>query len=496
LRGSHGQQLLWLPENKRRRAFALQPPRRRRRCVSSCRRVRSAKGMRARRAPPARPSPLSLLLLLAAAAAAPRAARAANDGLARTPPRGWRSWDADYGAVTQDYVLAQCALLVDRSRGDPLTGAPTSLAELGYSDCGLDDAWQECGSGAPGWSFHNASGDPQVDAATFPSLGDMVRRIHALNLSAGFYLNNCICSDRCNASLCFEGDVRLLRAAGFDGVKLDGCGAELDPQRWYSLLAASPVVIENAHNGATAATQVPWGSSYADAAGCPFHLYRSSSDLYGGFGKVVYNLQTVFPFAAKNLSGPGCWAYPDMLNFLPGGERPGPPVYLSDAELRSHFGAWAVVSSPLVLSLDLRNASLVDRLWPFVANREALAINAAWAGAPGAAFAEAGGDRVHVPGCPGCDPFMAAAWQQIAKPLAGGAAAVLVLNYAANATRSGDIAVNLSAVPGLAQSTAGWSVRDVWARRDAGGVAAASPAWPVPALQPHDSAFVVFTPLG
>jgi hypothetical protein len=290
--------------------------------------------------------------------------------------------------------------------------------------------------------------------------------------------------------------VRLLAAAGFDGVKLDGCGAELDPPLWYSLVASSPVVIENAHNGATAAAQVPWGSTYADAAGCPFHMYRSSSDLYGGFGKVVYNLQSVFPFAAKNLSGPGCWAYPDMLNFLPGGESPGPPVYFSDVELRSHFGAWAVVSSPLILSLDLRNESLVNRLWPFVANREALAINAAWAGAPGSVFAEAGGDKVLLPGCPGCDPYAVATWQQIAKPLVGGAAAVLVLNYGSTATRTGDIAVDLSTVPGLAHGSGrGWSVRDVWARRDAGEVPAVSPTWPVPSMQPHDSTFVVFTPL-
>ena len=55
--------------------------------------------------------------------------------------------------------------------------------------------------------------------------------------------------------------------------------------------------------------------------------------------------------------------------------------------------------------------------------------------------------------------------------------------------------MDLTAVPGLAQTGKGWSVRDVWARRDAGEVAAASPDWPVPALQPHDSAFVVFTPL-
>jgi alpha-galactosidase len=436
---------------------------------------------------------VSLLISLAQ-----HAARGANDGLARTPPRGWRSWNAIYGAVDQEFMLAQCALLADRSRGDPLTGEPTSLADLGFTDCGLDDAWQSCGAGTPEWSFHNASGDPQINTKTFPDLFDMVRRIHALNLSAGFYQNNCICSDRCNATACYEGDVRLLAAAGFDGVKLDGCGAELDPPFWYSVIAGSgrPRVIENAHNGMTAATQVPWGTSYGDESGCPFHLYRSSSDLYGGFGKVVYNLQSVFPLAAKNLSGPGCWSYPDMLNFLPGGEATGPPVYFTDAELRSHFGAWAVVSSPLILSLDLRNTSLVDRLWPFVANREALAINSVWAGAPGSAFAEASGAKVQVPGCPGCDPFMAPPWQQVGKPLVGGAAAVLVLNYLETATTAGDILVDLSTVPGLAPA-ASWLVRDVWARRDAGEVAAGtgSSAWPVPALQPHDSAFVVFAPL-
>ena len=443
-----------------------------------------------------RPNAPSMLLLAALAALAARGARGANDGLARTPPRGWRSWDAVYGAVDQEYMLAQCALLVDRSRGDPLTGAPTSLADLGYSDCGLDDAWQRCGGGTPAWSFHNASGDPQINLKTFPDLVSMVSQIHALNLSAGFYQNNCICADRCNATACFEGDVRLLAAAGFDGVKLDGCGAELDPPLWYSLIAGAgrPRVIENAHNGATAATQVPWGASYADASGCPFHLYRTSSDLYGGFGKVVYNMQSVFPLAAKNLSGPGCWAYADMLNFQPGGERPGPPVYFSDAELRSHFGAWAVVSSPLILSFDLRNASLVDRLWPFVANREALAVNSAWAGFSGAAFAESGDAKVRVPGCPGCDPFMAPPWQQVGKPLGGGAAAVLVLNFLDNATSAGDILVDLSSVPGLAPAAL-WSVRDVWGRRDAGEVKAGSPAWPVPALQPHDSAFVVFAPV-
>ena len=56
---------------------------------------------------------------------------------------------------------------------------------------------------------------------------------------------------------------------------------------------------------------------------------------------------------------------------------------LTPEETRAHFGAWAVVSSPLVLGLDVRDAALVDSVWDIIANEEALAVNRAWAGAAG-----------------------------------------------------------------------------------------------------------------
>ena len=48
---------------------------------------------------------------------------------------------------------------------------------------------------------------------------------------------------------------------------------------------------------------------------------------------------------------------------------------LSAAEERSHFGLWVVVSSPLTLSFDLGNDSVVDRLWPVIANPEVLQVS-------------------------------------------------------------------------------------------------------------------------
>ena len=44
----------------------------------------------------------------------------------------------------------------------------------------------------------------------------------------------------------------------------------------------------------------------------------------------------------------------------PGGDNdPG----LTQAETRAHFGAWCIVSSPLVLSHDVNNDTIMDAVW-------------------------------------------------------------------------------------------------------------------------------------
>lgn len=115
--------------------------------------------------------------------------------------------------------------MVDRSR--TVNGKPTSLADLGYSDVGLDDAWQLCGAlqgaaharacagpptpppgtigepvhdapavlarpfaaGAYGpgnsYHYHDASGNPIVNTTRFPDMTSMVDYGHSLNLTVG-----------------------------------------------------------------------------------------------------------------------------------------------------------------------------------------------------------------------------------------------------------------------------------------------------------------------
>ena len=81
------------------------------------------------------------------------------------------------------------------------------------------------------------------------------------------------------------------------------------------------------------------------------------------------------------------------------------------SESRTHFSAWAVMSSPLILSFDLRvdkvraltacllslracrcvllsreavlRWQVMDAMWPIISNRDVLAVNQRWAGHPG-----------------------------------------------------------------------------------------------------------------
>lgn len=74
------------------------------------------------------------------------------------------------------------------------------------------------------------------------------------------------------------------------------------------------------------------------------------------------------------LSWRGCLAYPDMLEVA---------NLASAEEDRSHFHAWCIISSPLILGYAMGNDSLTEKVWGIISNREAIAVNQQ--------FAEGGG---------------------------------------------------------------------------------------------------------
>ena len=59
---------------------------------------------------------------------------------------------------------------------------------------GLDDGWQLCNlhvTPANPHAFHTPLGAPIVDTAIFPDLAAMNALAHSLNLTSGWYGNNC-----------------------------------------------------------------------------------------------------------------------------------------------------------------------------------------------------------------------------------------------------------------------------------------------------------------
>lgn len=100
---------------------------------------------------------------------------------------------------------------------------------------------------------------------------------------------------------------------------------------------------------------------------CPYSLYRTSTDISPVWASVHANLLSLRPFQRDPpLSRPGAWAHPDMLEV---------GRMATAAEDRAHFGAWCVTSSPLVLGDDLRDDATTARLWPIIANPDAIAIS-------------------------------------------------------------------------------------------------------------------------
>jgi alpha-galactosidase len=433
----------------------------------------------------------------------PTLALANDNGLAKLPPMGWRSWNLYGGNVDQAKIESIMDGMVRRDPRYTVDGVPTSLCDLGYCDVGLDDNWQKCGSyGSEGYKYHLEDGSPVINFDRFPSMKNMTSKAHSLGLASGWYGNNCICSDgKIGDRKFYEGDTKALREFGFDSWKLDGCGAQTDMQLWDDVIKASKpttgrdaIMVENCH----------WGSKKPykpTATWCPWNFYRTSGDVRANYGSVVGNLQTTIQYAQQNLSYPGCWAYPDMLEVgvlhTPFGGDKG----LTIEETRAHFGSWVIVSSPLTLSHDVNNHTIQDAIWPLIANKEVIAVSQSYAGHSGSPFKSSEETLTLAATNPAAvskdmsedellavGPLIVPAWQYFYKPMLpeGAKTAVLLMNHASGAA---DLTVDFSDIPGVKCTSC--KLRDIWNRKDIGTFTS---SYTAKAVASHDAVFLVVTP--
>ena len=348
--------------------------------------------------------------------------RALDNGLARTPPMGWNSWNKFACNVSEDLIKQAADAMVS-----------SGMKDAGYQYIVIDDCWQVSRDAAG-----NIVPDPHRFASGMKALADYV---HGKGLKFGLYSDagTGTCQNRPGGRGYEFQDARQYAAWGVDYLKYDWCNhSTQDSASSYSIMrdalakAGRPIVFSLCEWGSTK----PW--LWAKDVG---NLWRSTGDIidkwegtekWGGNGVVqILDLKD----GLQSYAGPGHWNDPDMLEVGNGG--------MNDTEYRAHFSMWCLLAAPLMAGNDIR--SMTPQIRDILTNKEVIAIDQDPLGREGRMVKRDGGLEV---------------W---ARQLADGGRAVALLNRTgsqANITASWiDIGypAHLSA-----------KIRDLWEHQDIG----------------------------
>jgi alpha-galactosidase len=370
-------------------------------------------------------SVLSALALLGGITLAPctLAAQAKPlEGLAKTPPMGWNSWNKFACDVSDQLIRATADAMV-----------ASGMKDAGYQYVVIDDCWQVSRD-----SVGNVLADPQRFPSGIKALADYV---HGKGLKFGLYSDAGMktCQGRPGGRGYEFQDARTYAAWGVDYLKYDWCDhGTQNAEASYRLMrealdqAGRPITFSICEWG----SNKPW--LWARGIG---HLWRTTGDIqdcwdcrrdWGGMGMVhILDLQA----GLEAFAGPGGWNDPDMLEVGNGG--------MTATEYRGHFSFWALLAAPLMAGNDLR--SMTPETRDILTNREVIAIDQDPLGRQGRKVRDDGDLEV---------------W---ARELADGSRAVILLNRGAQEAR---IAVQWPEIGYPATVAA--LVRDLWAHRDVG----------------------------
>ena len=277
---------------------------------------------------------------------------ALDDGLAKTPPMGWNSWNK-FGCDVNEKMIREMA--------DAMVAS--GMMEAGYRYIVIDDCWQG-GRDKEG----NIIADPERFPSGMKALGDY---IHSKGLLFGIYSDagTKTCQKRPGSRGYEFQDARQYAAWGVDYLKYDWCShGEQNAKASYSLMrdalkaAQRPMVFSICEWG----TNQPWTWG-ADIG----HLWRTTEDIldcwdcttdWGGMGwPLILDKQV----GLEAYSGPGHWNDPDMLEV---GNKS-----LTMEESKAHFSLWCLLSAPLMAGNDLR--SMAPETKAILTNPEIIALD-------------------------------------------------------------------------------------------------------------------------
>ncbi len=355
---------------------------------------------------------IAALALAAVTALAAKTAKVDN-GLARTPPMGWNTWNHFGCNVSSQLVRESADAMVQNG-----------MRDAGYQYLVIDDCWQVA---------RDASGRIVPDSTRFPEgMKALADYVHARGLKFGIYTDagRRTCQGRPGTYEHEEMDARTYAGWGVDYVKEDWCNASgLDSPTQYAKFRDAL-----AHSGRPIVFSIcEWGSNRPwDWGPRTGNLWRTTGDIDDSWSSLLRIVDLNSQYAAS--AAPGSWNDPDMLEVGNGG--------MTDDEYRAHFSLWALMAAPLMAGNDLRTMS--QETHDILTNAEVIAVDQDSLGTQGMLVEEQS---------PELQVWM--------KPLRDGSRAVVLFNR-------GMIQASVTASWWRLQLHGPATVRDLWAHADKG----------------------------
>ncbi len=277
-------------------------------------------------------------------------AEALENGVGRTPPLGWNSWNTFGCNISESLIKSMADAMVS-----------SGMRDVGYQYIVVDDCWFNPNRDSSG----NLQGDPTRFPSGMKSLGDY---LHGKGLKFGLYeapLDK-TCGQYFNSYPGATGsqghevaDARQFAAWGVDYLKYDWCSpnGSINDQvttfaKMRDALASSGRQIFFSINPNSVHAKTGPQRNWGDVS----NMWRTTEDIQltwetgqtNGYPMGIQNIVNV-NVPLTSYAGPGHFNDPDMLEVGRGG--------LSDTEQRSHFALWAMMASPLIAGNDLRSMS-------------------------------------------------------------------------------------------------------------------------------------------
>jgi alpha-galactosidase len=277
-----------------------------------------------------------------------------DNGLARTPPMGWNSWN-HFHTTIDDKTVRQIADAMVTS----------GMKDAGYIYVNIDDAWQQA---------HDANGN-MIPNKKFPDMKALADYVHSKGLKIGIYSSP-------GPKTCggYEGsfghekaDAEMYAKWGIDYLKYDWCSAsaiykDTDMRPVYQVMGDAlratgrPILFSLCQYGREDVWT--WG---AKVGGNSWRTTGDISDNWKSMSTIGFKQLAIAPYAKV-----GHWNDPDMLEIGNGG--------MSDDEYRTHMTLWSMLRAPLLAGNDIR--SMTDATKSILLNKEVIAIDQDPLGAP------------------------------------------------------------------------------------------------------------------